>query len=74
MSEGREAEEAAIQKLRQIGYALLVAGMVADVVSVSLASARKHAKTRWAKVMGDLLPKENVLTDLALGFLNAEIR
>jgi hypothetical protein len=74
MSEGREAEEAAIRKLRQIGYGLLVAGVVADVVSVGLASMRKSMKAQWVDMMGGLLPKENVLTDLALGFLNAEIR
>ena len=74
MSEGREAEEAAMQRLRQIGYGLLVAGVVADVVAVGLGSMRKAMQSRWVDMLGNVLPKENVLTDLALGFLNAEIR
>jgi hypothetical protein len=74
MSEGREAEEAAMRRLRQIGYGLLVAGMVADVVAVNWASMRKAMKSQWVDMLGGVLPKENVLTDLALGFLNAEIR
>ncbi len=57
--------------LRRIGYGLLVAAVVADIASGPILAARQGVRKQWFKVLDEALPRENILLDVALGFLGA---
>jgi hypothetical protein len=58
-----------MRAVRRIGYGLLIAAVVIDVASIPLGSMRKFVRTQRARAFDEVLPRENLIVDLALGVL-----
>jgi hypothetical protein len=61
--------DAVVRTVRRIGYGLLVAAIVIDIASIPFASVRGFVRTQRARAFDEVLPRENLVVDLALGVL-----
>jgi len=61
----------AMQTVRRVGYALLLAAVVVELASGPVVSLKRIARSQWSKAFDEALPRENLVLDLALGVLNS---
>jgi hypothetical protein len=59
------------QKMRKVGYGLLIAAIAVDLAAPGFAKARQLGRRKWAEAMDDTLPRANFLLDAAIGLLGA---
>ena len=59
------------QRMRKIGYGLLIAAIAVDLVAPGFAKARNLARRKWMEAMDETLPRANFLVDAAIGLLGA---
>ncbi len=66
--------DAAMRKVRKLGYALLLSALTIDVVVRERDRFKRAMALRYSKWVDEALPEENFLLDFALSLLQASDR
>jgi hypothetical protein len=60
-----------MRTLRRVGFGLLIAAVVVDLLSVAIAPLRGFVRKQWSRAVDDVVPQEHRLLDLALDVLRS---